>query len=399
MERTIKFYNFLLGCTANLNNEIYNYLPLLLNPKRTGSDDAFILPIDNTGTLSFKSKEVIEIQCPGGSISIGNVTEEVSIATATCSTSNKFKILNKSVPLMDIKCTKYPKHVAFYTGNSCFKNYKEISIGFPLENDEFLNQITICFDPIEQNTLLSSYLLSRAIGGYQVNYPRPDFIEGDFYQLDGDKVNTVYTRNVQRETIDDVLGLDVDDDTYIHKSDDYYLARGHLTAKTDFIYGSQQRSTFYYVNVAPQWQTLNAGNWNTMEQNVRDLASNRNLDLIIHTGTYGTSTLPSADGEDEIYIYLHYNENYEGVIPVPDLFWKVVYEPISKRGIVLVAINNPYYENLEEYIICNDVCEEVDWLTWKRDNLKQGYGYCCDVDEFRKTVSYIPKFQVKGLLV
>lgn len=364
-------------------------------------DDAFILPIDNTGKLSFKSKETVEINCPGGFIRVQNVTQDVSVAIATCSTSNKFKILDKSVPLTDISCTKYPKHEARYSGKTCYESSKEIIIGFPLK-EEFLKQITVCFDDIEQNSLYSTYTLSRAIAGYQINYPRPDFIEGNFYKLDGLKLNTLYTRNVQRETINGVIGLDNDDYTYIHKTDDYYLARGHLTAKTDFIYGSQQRFTFYYVNVAPQWQTLNAGNWLTIEGNVRDYASNNNIDLIVYTGTYGVTTLPNAieEGEEEedIELYLHYDKNDNGVVPVPNLFWKVIYEPIGKKGIALIAINNPHYENVEEHVICENVCDEIDWLTWKSANIKLGYGYCCDVDDFRETIDYLPAFQVDGLL-
>lgn len=45
-----------------------------------------------------------------------------------------------------------------------------------------------------------------------------------------------------------------------------FLARGHLAAKTDFIYATGQRASFYFINAAPQWQPFNAGNWNRLEQ-------------------------------------------------------------------------------------------------------------------------------------
>lgn len=388
-----------IGCTANINDKIYNYLPLLLNPTRDSIEDAFIQPVDNLGTLSFKLKETVEISCPGGTITISNKTAGASTAIATCASGNKFSILGQSAILTDIACTKYPAHSAQYSGNTCYGDNKEILIGFQL-GEEFLTQITVCFDPIQQAALVSTYILSYAISGYQVNYPRPDFIEGkDFYNLDGHKVNDLYSRNIQRETINGVLDLDANDYTYIHKTDDYYLARGHLTAKTDFIYGSQQRLTFYYVNVAPQWQTLNAGNWNTMEQNVRDYAFDRGLNLIVHTGTFGLSTLPNANTNEDVDIYLYFDDNGDGALPVPELFWKVIYDEINETGIAIVGINNPHETNIEDHIICEDVCDQVDWLTWKRDNIKQGYGYCCTIDEFRKTVPYLPEFNVQGLLV
>lgn len=45
-----------------------------------------------------------------------------------------------------------------------------------------------------------------------------------------------------------------------------FLARGHLTAKSDYIFASGQRATFFFTNAAPQWQPFNAGNWNNLEQ-------------------------------------------------------------------------------------------------------------------------------------
>lgn len=356
-----------------------------------------MLPEDNAGTLSFKSKQEVDINCPGGRISISDTAQSESQAIATCGTGNKFKLLGKNVPLSEVKCTKYPKHEARSSGQKCAgTELKEILIGFPVSKEEFLPQITVCFDPVEQNAVLSTYTLSYAIGGYQVNYPRPDFIEGGFYDLP-EKVNTLYSRDYQRKVINDAVGLPEDDYTYVHKTDDYYLARGHLTAKTDFIYGSQQRLTFYYVNVAPQWQTLNAGNWNTMEQNVRDFAFDRGLDLTVHTGTHGLSTLPSEASNDPVDVFLYYDEN-QNALPVPALFWKVVYDPESQQGIALVGVNNPHEKNIEDFVVCEDVCDQVDWLTWKREDVKQGYGYCCEVDDFRKTVDYLPEFEVSGLL-
>ncbi len=40
-----------------------------------------------------------------------------------------------------------------------------------------------------------------------------------------------------------------------------YMARGHLAPDADFVYESFQDATYYYFNAAPQWQSINNGNW------------------------------------------------------------------------------------------------------------------------------------------
>lgn len=52
----------------------------------------------------------------------------------------------------------------------------------------------------------------------------------------------------------------------------YYLARGHLAPDGDFLYGSWQWSTYFYVNTAPQWQIINAGHWLALERYLRKFA-------------------------------------------------------------------------------------------------------------------------------
>jgi DNA/RNA endonuclease G (NUC1) len=76
---------------------------------------------------------------------------------------------------------------------------------------------------------------------------------------------------------------------YVH--DEHFLSRGHLAARADFIFGSQQRATFYYVNAAPQWHRFNAMNWEALEHSVRVLVGKRNINLDVYTGTFGIATL------------------------------------------------------------------------------------------------------------
>lgn len=73
----------------------------------------------------------------------------------------------------------------------------------------------------------------------------------------------MYTQVSQKAAIAGYVGDELAD-KYVTTSQ--FLARGHLAAKTDFIYATGQRATFYFINAAPQWQPFNAGNWNWLEQ-------------------------------------------------------------------------------------------------------------------------------------
>lgn len=96
-------------------------------------------------------------------------------------------------------------------------------------------------------------------------------------------------------------------------------------------------------------------------------------------------------------LYLYVDNNNNVAIPVPEIYWKVVYEPKTKAGIALIGVNNPYKDDLVK--ICGDVASRVSWLKWKASDKQSGYGYACSVDDFRKVVDVLPDFKVESLLV
>ncbi|PNF32631.1 hypothetical protein B7P43_G17750 [Cryptotermes secundus] len=156
------------------------------------------------------------------------------------------------------------------------------TLRFVLQVESDFYKITdICFDDTQLKTLYSNFTFVSGIGGYQVGFPRPSFIQDDFYP---------------EISVDTILGSAELADKYIAESPDYYLARGHYTAKADFVYGSQHRATFHFVNISPQWQTFNGANWNALEMSVRTYADRNKLNLDVNTGTYGVATLPNVNG-------------------------------------------------------------------------------------------------------
>ncbi|PNF16246.1 hypothetical protein B7P43_G14573 [Cryptotermes secundus] len=111
---------------------------------------------------------------------------------------------------------------------------------------DFYKITDICFDDIQLKTLYSNFTFVSGIGGYQVGFPRPNFIQDNFYP----------------------------------------------EISVDNLY----RATFHFVNVSPQWQTFNGANWNALEMSVRTYADRNKLNLDVNTGTYGVATLPNVNG-------------------------------------------------------------------------------------------------------
>jgi hypothetical protein len=324
---------------------------------------------------------------------LAGVVFNKTTANATCSSGNKFSVDNTHYNFSDFGCRSYPYHTARTTGSKCYDGTKShIEVGFEVESD-FYKLIDICFDDTVFTTLYSNFTLVSGINGTQTASGRPDFLDDNLYN--NISINDCYNKTKQQKTINNILHLSPSDDKYINSN---FLSRGHYTARADFVYVNQKNATFHFVNAAPQWQTFNAGNWNSLETSVRAYADQNKLTLDVYTGTHGVLTLPDINGnEKELYLYVDTNNNTG--IPVPKLFWKAVYDPKTQAGTVFVGINNPYESNLQgDYLICKDVCSNITWIQWDQENIQKGYSYCCDVKDFRRTVKTLPDFNVTSLL-
>merc|ERR1711915_386536 len=79
------------------------------------------------------------------------------------------------------------------------------------------------------------------------------------------------------------------------RSETNYFAKGHLSPDAAFVYNVQQDATYYFVNVAPQFQSFNNGNWKALEYNTRDLATKLARDILVMTGTHGILSYPDKN--------------------------------------------------------------------------------------------------------
>lgn len=222
-----------------------------------------------------------------------------------------------------------------------------------------------------------------------------NWISGNFHGVHN--MDLIYKIATQVKTVAKLLGSKNLADKYVNSAGGKFLSRGHLTAKADFVYGSAQSSTFWYLNAAPQWQTFNGGNWNSLEDNVRVFASTNSLNLIVYTGTHGQMSLLD-ENNNRVPIYLRVDKNENGM-PVPKFFWKIIYDSERMLGTAFVGVNDPYAEKItSDMLICKDVSDSIRWLTWKSNSIDKGISYACSINELMKTIPTIPKLEVKGLL-
>lgn len=389
----------------SINSDLPSHEPLFLRPGGNPDVTGFVLP-QSGDVVRLQPGENVVLACPGGPRTANHLvatnTEQV-VATAAGGTN--FRLQDGSIrSLASLGCKHYPTHVARNTGRKCGRpvaKYPILEIGFLAPNNSmFYKLYEVCFDDKTFNTYYSLNLVIPEVAGHKLNLPRPSFLQGNFYN--GLKLKDLYSRDGQTETISKILNSRDLATTFIKpyssRCKSYSLVPGQLAPKLDFIYPSHQRSTYWYMNSAPQFQTFKAGNWAALEDSVRKFSTSRRKQLLVYTGTHGVTTLPDADGVQRA-IYLSEN-GPNSKLRVPQHFWKVVIDPYTNRGVAFVGINNPYY--IESYScnfkLCENICDKISWINWNADNLTAGFSYCCDVNDLSVYVNEIPDLHVLGLL-
>ncbi|XP_047121555.1 uncharacterized protein LOC124805134 [Schistocerca piceifrons] len=376
------------GCLVDVNNRsvMPNPQPLLLVPGVRKDVHGFVKP-GSSGIISLSYKQKITLACPGSRLRLFSGQQE----TASCVSASTFVVKRRPYAFADLDCLSPPEQSAQVTGRKCGskRQYQMIRLGYQVGSD-FYTLIDVCFDDRSYNTVYDNFTMVANIGGKQSGSFQSTWLGGGFFG----KINMdmQYSFNTQVNTFTTLLGPGASG--YITKSN--FLTRGHLAARSDFMLRTQQNATYFYVNAAPQWKSFNTANWNTMENNVRSYAENRLVDLEIYTGTHGIATLPNANNVTTgLYLYAHHRR----YLPVPKIFWKIVYNAITNAAVVLLGVNNPHVHNITpDYIVCPDVCRNISWLSWDAHNKSKGYSYCCQYADFKATVPDAPDIVVHSLL-
>lgn len=356
--------------------------PLLLRP---GTEE-FPMPATSNGWVRFEHQEQLELFCSNG---FRRPFSGNSIS-AECLNGTRFLVGTDDFTFEDFMCADLPIHTARHTNRTCFNGNTIAEIGMEVDN-RWVHLMDVCHDAVQAVNLWVHFEQKPGNLGFQRGFPRIQFIQGNFYR--GMDVNAMYTTGRQRRTIADLLNSTALSWDIIQNDNDIFLARGHMAARTDYVYGVQQQASFYYINAAPQFQSFNGGNWESVETSVRQFVFNRNIEVEIWTGTYGVVTFADSRGiQTEIYL-----DGPNRRIPVPKIFYKVVIHEPTARGIVLIGVNNPHL-TIEEinssYMFCENVAHLVNYISWEKDNIYLGYSYACEVNEFAKYVGHLPQLPV-----
>lgn len=377
-------------CSVNINGGLATPQPLYFYSNTTD----FVETTAGTSEIHLDSNEKIELFCSNGfRPPYGNES-----LTATCIADNQFQINNKSAKLIDVVCNNYPHHTTRVSERKCSVG-NIVEIGFQVKGT-WVSVLEICYDNQTGSTLWSHLQLKPNNNYHQRNVERIPFIQGNFYP--GINCNSLYSKFMQRKTIGHILGSDKLASDIISNTSDLYLARGHLTAKADYVFAALQLTTFYFINVAPQWQSFNNGNWLHVEIGIRKFIAKRNIDTEVYTGTHGICTLPDINNKTKPLFLALGAKPHVNRIPVPRLYYKVIIAESIDAGIVLIGVNNPYVSinSIDEYILCPDISDKVNYIGWDRKNITAGYSYACSVSDFVKKVTSLPQLPtVNNLLI
>ena len=196
--------------------------------------------------------------------------------------------------------------------------------------------ISVCHDLAASSTLWARHTLWDEVAAQDHGNNRPAFSKDSYFDFD---VNEMYKMETQRRTIAELVGSEELAAQYIgDQSSQLFLSRGHLAPNADFLFYSWMDSTFHFINVAPQWQSFNGRNWGTFEANCREFAVERELDLVVYTGTSGQLELPDTAGRP-VPIHLY---PAQARLPVPRYYWKILLDPLAGAGVAVIGINNPH---------------------------------------------------------
>lgn len=238
------------GCAIDINKHFSEPQPLLVRP----FTETVLQPQLPNGIINLHRGNQIELIC---SNSFDGFRGQKRLLVR-CIHGQIFEYAGKQFHFKAFNCTSYPKHIARQTNTTCFNGKGTIGeIGFDIGANRFLHVMDVCINETMQNTYYSHYYQRPGNDGHQRNFPRPDFEVGMFFNRSR-AISFLYTRYNQRITLSKLLGEKVALPLF-NDSKWLFMARGHLMAKSDNVLGNQQRSTFYYVNAAPQWQSFNGG--------------------------------------------------------------------------------------------------------------------------------------------
>merc|ERR1712002_190777 len=337
------------------------------------------------------------VSCSHGKFQVKGTKEKINVEEASCNRKQEPRL-----SLVKEQCSPVGAD-----GRRRKDTLVRVSLGWQL-GDSYIEQIHACVDTKFAGTLWTNHTVHGASIDFQDKDPvRPAFrvdtsgTNRFFPWTTSTGLNSLYSKRKENSTVESELDgvktiLEGEAIIETSSSGTNYFAKGHLAPDAAFIYNVQQDATYYFVNVAPQFQSFNNGNWKALEMAVRKLASSLGRDLHVVTGTYDILQYPNSKKKmTDIFL-----EEEQSLVPAPKYYWKLVRDPINDTAAVFIGLNNPHIKKAPRKL-CKDRCSEMSsWVKWSTDRLEAGYMYCCSVEDASKRIKAIPKLtETGGLLV
>merc|ERR1711970_732792 len=351
-------------CQVNLDKVSGKFPPLLLQKSK------FIFPtekVKDERVLNFKEGDSLELFCHGGSdekqagiyVKRTDKTKKDSKVSLKCK-SGEFLVSgsDEKIAVEKASCNQKQEPRLDRTQEQCspvgsdgrtekLESIWKVSIGWQIE-DTFIEQIGLCVDESNYGTIWTNHTVRGAsIDLRDIDPKRPSFRADTsaytrknrrfFTWSTSTKLNKLYSKKAQKSTVTALLGgvTSIEDETIIETSSSGtdYFAKGHLSPDAAFVYDVEQDATYYYINVAPQFQSFNNGNWKALESSVRDLGKKLGRDLEVVTGTHEILQYKNKKGKNT-KIFLEEEKSY---VPAPKYYWKVVKDPKTETAAVFIG--------------------------------------------------------------
>ncbi|XP_058818552.1 uncharacterized protein LOC131681646 [Topomyia yanbarensis] len=347
------------SCTASIRTDLAKTEPVFIKNGK--------LELPSRGNLDWRQKESVDILCSGQGNKVDSATSKES--TIKCDFGHQFTVGKAQKKISAISCRYKVTGDVDSTSASCGRSGKLTHIGFR-GSKRFVKLYDSCFDAGRASVLYTHHQLFGKEIRYKAVSPRPDFKSEGFSKNANPR--TAYTQAEQLVRFTKLLG---NSKAIEYINDSTNLQRGHLTPDADQLFKTWQWATYFFINVAPMWNTINNGNWRQVEETVRDFASRNNLALDVFTGTSDVLALNSVP------ITLDANG-----IPVPRWLWKIIKN--GNEAIAFVVSNNPF-----ELDAPNCGKNVADGYGWKHANFNvkgRGIVACCSVGDAANVIGSIP---------
>ncbi|XP_043655076.1 uncharacterized protein LOC122621311 [Drosophila teissieri] len=250
------------------------------------------------------------------------------------------------VPTVDNTCPHTMYLVGFWYGNTFMELYRS------------------CYDA---RTMKSYFSISMVYPTYLKSKRPPTAFDTDGIITPADEatfqLNSIYNR------FEYLFGPG---QSYVTSPRSFSFDRGHLTPFADYSFPKLRRQTNKYLNVVPQYNTINRSNWKIVENWVR---GQKDI-LRVCTGALGVLEL--LDRNQLVSIYLAPNMN-----PVPRWTYKIISSITTGIKYVILTSNNGWETQKPNP---SSVCKVTACPTTLNPS-GTGYTFCCDpIDFIRRNV-------------